>query len=289
MNAVLRDAHGHWRNGWKVLGFVLVLALSEAPLVFGLHALPAAVRAFVPKIALLVGGMLLATSACLKAEGASFASVGLRLDARFARQLSVGAAIGVGLLLGAAVLVWLCGGFDFIGATRETHLFKGAAIELGIAVLEELAYRGYAFQRAIRGLGFRNAQIVFALLFVASHPLDAGMSVPAMAFAMLNIFTFAIALGLLYARTGSLAVPIGLHAGWNWALQGLGFGVSGIASQGWLTPVYAGLPDWITGGPFGLEASGLTFALLLAATGALMRCKPGDAAMDESPTTVPPT
>ena len=287
MNAVLRDARGQWRNGWKVLGFVLVLALFEAPLVFGLHALPAAVRAFVPKIAVLVCGMLLATAFCLKAESASFESVGLKLDVRFARQLSVGAGIGVGLLLGAAVLVWLCGGLEFVGAARETHLLKGAAIELGIAVLEELAYRGYAFQRAIRGLGFRKAQIVFAVLFVASHPLDAGMSVPAMAFAMLNIFTFAIALGLLYVRTGSLAVPIGLHAGWNWALQSLGFSVSGIASQGWLTPVYAGMPDWVTGGPFGLEASGLTFALLLMATVVLMRCKPGDAAIDEPLTTEP--
>jgi membrane protease YdiL (CAAX protease family) len=268
-----------------VLGFALVLALFEAPLVFGLHALPASVRAMVPKIAVLVCGMLLATAVCLKTESASFASVGLKLDARFARQLAAGGAIGIGLLLAAAVMVWLCGGFGFVGASRETHLIKGAAIELGIGVLEELAYRGYAFQRAIRGLGFRNAQIVFAILFVASHPLDAGMSVPAMAFAMLNIFTFAIAMGLLYRRTGSLALPIGVHAGWNWALQSLGFGVSGIASQGWLTPVYANLPDWVTGGRFGLEASGLTFALLLAAAVSLVRCTPRGVTIDKSLTT----
>jgi hypothetical protein len=101
MSAVFRDTQGRWRNGWKVLGFVLVLALFEAPLVFGLHALPASVRAMVPKIAVLVCGMLLATAVCLKTESASFASVGLKLDARFARQLAAGGAIGIGLLLAA--------------------------------------------------------------------------------------------------------------------------------------------------------------------------------------------
>lgn len=283
MSYAFRDAQGHWRNGWKVLAFALVLALFEAPLVFALHALPAAVREFVPKIAVLVCGMVLATAVCLKAEGEALSSVGVRLNARFARQLAAGAVIGIALLLAAAVMVWLCGGVRFVGETRETHLLKGAAIELGIGVLEELAYRGYAFQRAIRGLGFRTAQIAFAVLFVASHPLDAGMSVPAMGFAMLNVFTFAIAIGMLYVRTGSLAIPIGVHAGWNWAQQSLGFGVSGINSQGWLSPVYMGLPDWVTGGAFGLEASGLTFVLLLAATVSAMRWTPSVIADDESP------
>jgi hypothetical protein len=67
----------------------------------------------------------------------------------------------------------------------------------------------------------------------------------------------AILLGLCYLRTRSLALPIGLHLGWNWA-QGslLGFGVSGTTEvQGLWRPVFHGRPEWLTGGAFGLEAS----------------------------------
>jgi len=43
--------------------------------------------------------------------------------------------------------------------------------------------------------------------------------------------------------------------GWNWSQQTLGFGVSGIGSHGWWTPVFHSAPEWLTGGTFGLEAS----------------------------------
>lgn len=35
----------------------------------------------------------------------------------------------------------------------------------------------------------------------------------------------------------------------------LGFGVSGAEQLGLLQPIFRGVPDWLTGGPFGLEAS----------------------------------
>jgi hypothetical protein len=64
-------------------------------------------------------------------------------------------------------------------------------------------------------------------------------------------------LGLAYVKTRRLALPMGIHLGWNWA-QGslLGFGVSGtMDTRGWLNPVFDGRPEWLTGGAFGLEAS----------------------------------
>ena len=66
----------------------------------------------------------------------------------------------------------------------------------------------------------------------------------------------AILLGLAYLRTGSLALPIGIHFGWNW-VQGslLGFDVSGVDQAGWLLPELLDKPQWLTGGEFGPEAS----------------------------------
>ena len=80
--------------------------------------------------------------------------------------------------------------------------------------------------------------------------------------AMLDLALGAILLGLAYLRTRSLALPIGLHLGWNWA-QGylFGFGVSGFDYSGWFRPVFPGSPEWLSGGEFGPESS--VFAVLV--------------------------
>jgi hypothetical protein len=78
-------------------------------------------------------------------------------------------------------------------------------------------------------------------------------------------------LGLAYLRTESLAMPIGINLGWNWA-QGslLGFGVSGTGfAHGIWTPALAAKPHWITGGDFGLEGSLLCAPICLLAIAAL--------------------
>jgi len=70
------------------------------------------------------------------------------------------------------------------------------------------------------------------------------------------LFLGAVLLGLAYLRTRSLALPIGIHLGWNWTHGHLlGFGVSGFAQPGWFHPLLQDLPEWVTGGRFGPEAS----------------------------------
>jgi hypothetical protein len=100
-------------------------------------------------------------------------------------------------------------------------------------------------------------QLVFAALFALMHWGNPGMHGATKAWATVNIALAAILLGFCYLRTRSLALPIGVHLGWNWA-QGslLGFGVSGTTDiKGAWTPVFHGKPEWLTGGAFGLEAS----------------------------------
>ena len=87
--------------------------------------------------------------------------------------------------------------------------------------------------------------------------------------ATLDTVLGALLLGFAYLRTGSLALPIGIHFGWNWA-QGalLGFDVSGLGQAGWLLPELLGKPQWLTGGSFGPEAS--VFSVLVDATAVLL-------------------
>ena len=134
-----------------------------------------------------------------------------------------------------------------------------------VALFEEALFRGFVFQRMVDGVGVWPAQIAIGLLFAVGHwgnPGNPGMHGTTEVFATLDLALGAIMLGLAYLRTGSLALPIGLHLGWNWT-QGhvLGFGVSGFGYTGWFQPVFQGSPQWISGGEFGTESSG--FAVLV--------------------------
>lgn len=258
MRHAFLDDQGAVRNGWKVLGF-FALMLPLGALLGGLFQLvPASARGLVPGPWIGALSTLAAAWICLRAEGAGLGSLGLRLDGRFLRDLAFGTLAGFALIALVAALVFAAGGFHWIRTPGQgVHdLLKGAWLYLAVACFEEILFRGYPFQRSVRGLGFLPAQLAFALFFALGHWGNPGMAGATKAWATLNIALAALLLALCWRRTGSLALPIGVHLGWNWT-QGplLGFGVSGTADQGWWTPVFHGRPEWLTGGAFGLEAS----------------------------------
>ena len=128
-------------------------------------------------------------------------------------------------------------------------------------------FRGYPFQQLVKALGPGHAQWIFGILFTLVHWGNPGLAGPARPWATLNILLAALLLGLCYLRTRSLAMPMGLHFGWNWA-QGslLGFPVSGLNfAQGPWKPVSQNGPHWLTGWAFGLEASALCTLVCLGA------------------------
>jgi hypothetical protein len=141
-------------------------------------------------------------------------------------------------------------------------LTYGVYLFLCVALFEETLFRGFLFQRMIDGMGIWVAQIGVALLFAAGHWGNPGMEGTTEIVATIDLALGAILLGLAYLRTRSLALPVGLHLGWNWT-QGhvLGFGVSGYDYAGWVRPVFEGRPQWMTGGEFGPESS--VFAIVV--------------------------
>jgi membrane protease YdiL (CAAX protease family) len=258
MRHVFLDDQGSVRNGWKVLEFAALLTaldFASAPLV---QLWPAAWQIILPGRWFEVVISLVATWLCLRTEGNPLADVGLRLDRRFLAEVALGSLGGAALMLATAGLIHGLGGFHLVRdpGTGPAALAMGAWSFLAVACFEEVLFRGYAFQRAVRGLGFGGAQAVFALAFAYLHWDNPGMVGATRAWATLNIALAALLLGLCWRRTGRLALPIGVHLGWNWT-QGnlLGFGVSGTEAPGWWTPVFHGRPEWLTGGAFGLEAS----------------------------------
>jgi membrane protease YdiL (CAAX protease family) len=275
----LVDRQGALRNGWRILGFLALLAFAGFLSVpFG-RTWPVTWRVVLPPRWLDAALVLLVSGACLRLEGRPLASLGLRLDRRFLRHLALGTAGGLLFILATALMVRALGGFHWVRTpgSGAADLAAGAWLYLAVAWYEELLFRGYPFQRAVSGLGFAGAQVAFAAFFALGHWGNPGMAGATKAWATLNIGLAALLLAFCWRRTGSLALPIGVHLGWNWA-QGplLGFGVSGTEDAGWWAPVFHGRPEWLTGGAFGLEASAACTVLCGLAILGLWRWK-GDA------------
>lgn len=264
MKFLFVDAQRRPRNGWKVLGYLVLTALCAAGLIFLRRLLPGGVRPFVPEPFLAFLGALISSWLCARLERTSLTEQGFRLDRRAGRDFALGVAGGAVLVALVAVAVWGFDGFHWVRSPEGTasSLVKSAGTMLAVALFEETLFHGYAFQRAVRGMGALWAQLLFATLFALAHPFGPGMDGSAVAVAMLNIFLAGWMLGFCYLRTGRLALPVGVHMGWNWMQGTLGFGVSGNASHGLWTPVFHGRPVWLTGGEYGLEASALGLVVL---------------------------
>lgn len=274
MHKAFVDDHGAVRNGWKILGFFALMLLFSL-LTGGLHLLlPGRWKTLIPGQWIGTLSVLGASWICLRIEDAPLTSLGLRLDRRFVRDFVLGSLGGFGLMVITAAIVWGAGGVHWVrtAGIGPADLLKGAWLYLAVACFEEILFRGYPFQRAVRGLGFPLAQLAFAAFFALGHWGNPGMAGATKAWATLNIALAALLLAFCWRRTGSLALPIGVHLGWNWT-QGnlLGFGVSGTTNQGWWTPAFLGRPDWLTGGAFGLEASLICGLVCTAAITGLWR------------------
>lgn len=173
------------------------------------------------------------------------------------KELFVGVLIGMVLMLSPALFLFaFCGVTWHINTFTSVQILSAIMLFVGVAVAEELLFRGFIFQRIIEGIGNRWAQLIIGGLFLLTHIGNPGMTGSIKVFASLNIFLASFMFGLSFIRTKSLAMPIGIHFMAN-SIQGvlLGFGVSGLEQASILKPVFNGAPDWLTGGAFGLEAS----------------------------------
>ena len=253
------NEQGSVRSGWKVLGFMLLfvtIGISVSLIAKALHA---------PRLGMGIGVWInaviiaLASLICVRLEKRSFLDLGFHLGPRWLGEFVAGTLGGILLILLTALLVKGMDGFHWERAAGigSRQLLTAALAFLGVAINEEMMSRGYPFQRLVAGAGTWVGQLIFAAIFALGHWGNPGMHGATKAWATVNIGLAAILLGFCYLRTKSLALPIGVHLGWNWA-QGslLGFGVSGTTNiKGFWSPVFHGKPEWLTGGSFGLEAS----------------------------------
>lgn len=255
------------RNGWWIAFFVGLVILTQPiykPMKQGFTIIGLS-DAWLESVSIIL--LFIVTWICVLVRKEKLSDVGFHFNLRWLQQLVVGTLVGIIMILVTAGIIWSIGGVTFeLDAQRSLQgLSYGLYLFLMGSLMEEILHRGFIFQRLIDGLGIWPAQILMAILFTLGHWGNPGMEGITQFFASLDLFIGSLIFGLAYIKTRSLALPVGLHLGWNWA-QGdiLGFNVSGFDKAGWFKPVFQDMPQWLSGGQFGPEAS--VFSVLVGAS-----------------------
>lgn len=195
-------------------------------------------------------------------------ALGLPLDATAVRQWGRGVALGGMLISADVVLVGCFGSIHFQLHVSAPALVRAAVVSLLLlfgALLEELSFRGYPFQKLTEAFGAFWAVMALSVLFGAVHLWNPD----AQGWLSWGFFN-TLAVGTLFAlgriRTGSLWFPVGLHFGWNF-FQGAVFGlpVSGLKEFSTLILATAKGSDALTGGAYGPEGSAICTIVLVIA------------------------
>jgi membrane protease YdiL (CAAX protease family) len=258
---LLRDNTGKLRNGWWIAIFFLLLGALVVP-----ATLYASAHGGTVTPAWQAALAFVATVACLTLRRERLSSVVGALPS-WRTGVPVGLAWGFAIWTTAAAVLLATGDVQWLaGSDPARALVAGFSDCLAVAVVEELVFRGFVFQRLVAGVGAWPAQLAIAAYFVLTHSAGLAEAGDVRWLATANIFLASLLFGAAYLGTRSLALPIALHFMLNFT-QGplLGFGVSGNRSSGVLVPVFGDAPHWWTGGAFGLEASAVgTLAILVS-------------------------
>jgi membrane protease YdiL (CAAX protease family) len=271
MRAAFFANDGRLRSGWRFLisaaAFLGVMFAADAAARMARPGSDAGFEAVNRTLAaVLLWALWVWFAAVLDREKRPAAAFGLGLDRAWGKEFVAGIAAG-------AAMVALCvGGIAVFGSYRGEAAggSPGQAVAwlwvlFWAALLEELAFRGYPFQRLVEGMGPRGAILILSALFGAVHLGNPNAST----LGAVNTILIGVLFAGAYLRTGSLWLVWGIHLGWNAAL-GLGFGlpVSGLSQFAVVVKGTATGPAWLTGGEYGIEGS-LTATVVISAAIAL--------------------
>jgi membrane protease YdiL (CAAX protease family) len=133
-------------------------------------------------------------------------------------QLLAGTATGiVMLLITLAITLVLTGdAWHFNQSVSIATLVVVLLANLASAFVQEFVFRGYPFQALLQRYGLWPAQLLIAIPFGMMH-LHAGMHLSDLLLTMLTTGMGSLLFGLAYYKTRNLALPVGLHFGWNYA------------------------------------------------------------------------
>lgn len=181
------------------------------------------------------------------AEAGLGLAVGWALAVACVLPMVVGGGIAIVLILVSSAWGWLLADVVFFAL---------------VALAEEVAFRGYGFQRFEQAVGPLGAALGYAAFYAIVQALLPGSSHSSVAVSIV----LSLVLSTAYLRTRALWLSWGINFGWK-ASRALVFGLA-ISGDNSHSPVVQGNPMgpfWLTGGGFGLDGSWMAFVLLLIA------------------------
>ena len=169
-----------------------------------------------------------------------------------------------GILAGAGMVsivfatLWLAGAWHIISVGSISAMIVPVIWVFVLALWEELIFRGVIYRILEEWLGTILALVLSATFFGGMHIFNDNADL----LSVLSATSGGLMMGALYSLTRRLWIPILFHASWNLTQAIFGSVVSGSDLFGtYFVSVREG-PEWLTGGPFGVENSLITISLM---------------------------
>jgi len=272
---------GRIRSGWRSAAFLFAFVVSAIVTgTLGQIALSTlqidprqgpAVFLTVNAILTLIPALIVGWGCGKLFESLPYRAIGAALTSGWLKHFAVGNLFGTVMLGVAVILAMAFGGLRFVlnpeadASSLLTSLGVSFAVFAAASAFEESLFRGYILQTFARsGLAWL-AILLTAAFFGAVHTGNPGAGIISTA----NTVIAGVWFGVAYLKTRDLWFVWGLHLMWNFA-QGSIFGIevsglTGIANTTLLKEIDRG-PEWLTGGPYGIEG-GIVCTVALIASG----------------------
>jgi hypothetical protein len=198
-------------------------------------------------------------------ESSPVSAQGLPRRAGWLGEAGLGLSVGWSIAVICVLPLVVAGGIAIVLALQPSDwgwLLADAGFFALLALAEEIAFRGYGFQRFACAVGPFGAALGYAAFYAILQAMLPGASRASVAVSV----ALSLVLSMAYLRTRALWFGWGINFGWK-ASRALVFGlaVNGISNH---SPVVQGDPMgpfWLTGGGFGLDGTWVAFFVLLAA------------------------
>lgn len=261
------------RAGWRIVIYLaLTFGISEA-----FKPLHEFLKTYLPEsknfnsVSTIVGYVFLVSAFLLAAyiilrwiDKRPFGTLGLNFSTGWLKELSIGMSMGFGLMTLMFIIFLVSGLIDVTAGAMDSTValgvFKYLILFIFAGTFEELLLRGYAFQAFIEGSNIWIPSILLSLVFSILHIFNPNYS----AGGAIIIFLAGILFSIIYIKTRSLWMPVGMHFAWNWTQGSLwGMNVSGIDIKDSILVSTPHGPELLSGGDFGAEGSLITAFFLI--------------------------
>jgi uncharacterized protein len=196
---------------------------------------------------------------------------GLPRRAGWPGEAGLGLAFGWTLAIACVLPMIVGGGIAIVlilAPSAWGRLLVDTAFFALLALAEEVAFRGYGFQRFEQSVGSLGAALGYAAFYAIVQALLPGSTRVSVAVSL----TLSFLLSAAYVRTRALWMSWGINFGWK-ASRALVFGLA-ISGDNSHSPVVQGNPMgsfWLTGGGYGLDGSWVALIALLVAIPVVFR------------------